>query len=183
MRRFERGGIVPPFPTGHPSPQGTTWHETCLSCFSNLKSYPVDAPCRCARACVRFVSYDRDRVLFLASAVRLPQLLAQSALTAAEVTQVQKLLGDFLRFMQKNHATFFVQEYEQEEPVGLKMQNVGICVRPTQRKYESRGPMLVAPGLQRLARSHVHPRYTTGCDTPCLRLVRSVIPQEEPRTA
>ena len=51
-------------------------------------------------------------------AVRLPQLLAQSALTAAEVTQVQKLLGDFLRFMQKNHATFFVQEYEEEEPVG-----------------------------------------------------------------
>lgn len=50
--------------------------------------------------------------------VRLPQLLAQSALTAAEVTQVQKLLGDFLRFMQKNHATFFVQEYEEEEPVG-----------------------------------------------------------------
>ncbi|CAM9227841.1 unnamed protein product [Scytosiphon promiscuus] len=48
--------------------------------------------------------------------VRLPQLLAQSALTPAEVTQVQKLLGDFLRFMQKNHATFFVQEYEDEEP-------------------------------------------------------------------
>lgn len=50
--------------------------------------------------------------------VRLPQLLAQSALAPAEVTQVQKLLGDFLRFMQKNHATFFVQEYEDEEPVG-----------------------------------------------------------------
>lgn len=48
--------------------------------------------------------------------VRLPQSLAQSALAAAEVTQVQKLLGDFLRFMQKNHATFFVQEYEEEEP-------------------------------------------------------------------
>lgn len=51
------------------------------------------------------------------STVRLPQLLAQSALTPAEITQVQKLLGDFLRFMQKNHATFFVQEYEDEEPV------------------------------------------------------------------
>lgn len=50
-------------------------------------------------------------------AVRLPQSLAQSALAATEVTQVQKLLGDFLRFMQKNHATFFVQEYEDEEPV------------------------------------------------------------------
>lgn len=49
--------------------------------------------------------------------VRLPQLLAQSALTPTEVTQVQKLLGDFLRFMQKNHAQFFVQEYEDEEPV------------------------------------------------------------------
>eukprot|EP00903_Cladosiphon_okamuranus_P007568 g7342.t1 len=49
--------------------------------------------------------------------VRLPQLLAQSALTAAEVTQVQKLLRDFLLFMQKNHASFFVQEYEEEEPV------------------------------------------------------------------
>lgn len=56
---------------------------------------------------------------FLPCPVRLPQLLAQSALTAAEVTQVQKLLGDFLRFMQKNYATFFVQEYEAEEPVGL----------------------------------------------------------------
>lgn len=49
--------------------------------------------------------------------VRLPQLLAQSALTPPEVTQVQKLLGDFLRFMQKNHAQFFVQEYEDEGPV------------------------------------------------------------------
>ncbi|CAM9432310.1 unnamed protein product [Ectocarpus fasciculatus] len=48
--------------------------------------------------------------------VRLPQLLAQSALTPPEVTQVQKLLADFLRFMQKNHASFFVQEYEDEEP-------------------------------------------------------------------
>lgn len=55
----------------------------------------------------------------------MPQLLAQSALTAAEVTQVQKLLGDFLRFMQKNHATFFVQEYEDEEPVSQK----SACVR------------------------------------------------------
>lgn len=51
--------------------------------------------------------------------VRLPQLLAQSALTPTEVTQVQKLLGDFLRFMQKNYATFFVAEYEDEEPVRL----------------------------------------------------------------
>lgn len=50
-------------------------------------------------------------------AVRLPQLLAQSTLTATEVTQVQKLLGDFLRFMQKNHAHFFVQEYDYLEPV------------------------------------------------------------------
>lgn len=51
--------------------------------------------------------------------VRLPQLLAQSALTPPEVAQVQKLLADFLRFMQKNHAAFFVQEYEDEEPVGV----------------------------------------------------------------
>ncbi|CAN0375319.1 unnamed protein product [Ascophyllum nodosum] len=46
--------------------------------------------------------------------VRLPQLLAQSALVPAEVTQIQKLLGDFLRFMQKNHSTFFVAGYEDE---------------------------------------------------------------------
>lgn len=32
---------------------------------------------------------------------------------------MQKLLADFLRFMQKNHAAFFVQEYEDEEPVGV----------------------------------------------------------------
>lgn len=44
-------------------------------------------------------------------------MLAQSALSPTEVTQVQKLLGDFLRFMQKNHAQFFVQEYEDKEPV------------------------------------------------------------------
>lgn len=55
--------------------------------------------------------------LNLMTTVRLPQLLAQSALTPTEVTQVQKLLGDFLRFMQKSHSTFFVQEYEDEEPV------------------------------------------------------------------
>lgn len=47
----------------------------------------------------------------------MPQMLAQSELSAAEVTQVQKLLGDFLRFMQKNHVTIFVQEYEDAEPV------------------------------------------------------------------
>lgn len=39
---------------------------------------------------------------------------------------MQKLLGDFLRFMQKNHATFFVQEYEEEEPVGSKLHVVSM---------------------------------------------------------
>lgn len=63
-------------------------------------------------------SWERTAVFLSKYTVRLPQLLAQSALTAVEVTQVQKLLGDFLRFMQNNHATFFVQEYEDEEPVG-----------------------------------------------------------------
>ena len=39
---------------------------------------------------------------------------------------MQKLLGDFLRFMQKNHATFFVQEYEEEEPVGSTLHIVSM---------------------------------------------------------
>lgn len=57
-------------------------------------------------------------------------MLAQSALTPPEVTQVQKLLGDFLRFMQKNHATFFVQEYEDEEPVRFVFQLRAIAWSP-----------------------------------------------------
>ncbi|CAM9313779.1 unnamed protein product [Discosporangium mesarthrocarpum] len=51
--------------------------------------------------------------------VRLPQLLAQTALTPTEVSQVQAKLGDFLRFMQKNHAEFFVQEYEDIDQVRI----------------------------------------------------------------
>lgn len=92
------------------------------SCSFSLLRAPEAKSSRRLRASVTLgarLSHPPPLTGFLACPVRLPQLLAQSALTSAEVTQVQKLLGDFLRFMQKNHATFFVQEYEAEEPVGL----------------------------------------------------------------
>lgn len=90
------GSPFPPFPLRHVSATRTRFFASALRIVHVLCMYTPGT------------WYD---------AVRLPQSLAQSALAAAEVTQVQKLLGDFLRFMQKNHATFFVQEYEEEEPV------------------------------------------------------------------
>mmetsp|Transcript_4193 Transcript_4193/g.5406 ORF Transcript_4193/g.5406 Transcript_4193/m.5406 type:complete len:298 (-) Transcript_4193:271-1164(-) len=44
--------------------------------------------------------------------VRLPTLLAQTSLSPQEVNQVQSKLGEFLRFLQKNHENFFLSEYE-----------------------------------------------------------------------
>jgi len=44
--------------------------------------------------------------------VRLPTLLAQTSLSPQEVTQIQSKLGEFLRFLQKNHERFFLSEYE-----------------------------------------------------------------------
>ncbi|CAM9802988.1 unnamed protein product [Phaeothamnion confervicola] len=49
--------------------------------------------------------------------VRLPALLAETALSQQEVSQIQVKLAEFLRFLQKNQAEFFLAEYEPWEVV------------------------------------------------------------------
>lgn len=47
--------------------------------------------------------------------VRLPHLLAQTAMSATEVTQVQGKLGEFLKYLQKQHGEFFLTSYRRRE--------------------------------------------------------------------
>lgn len=48
----------------------------------------------------------------LGVAVRLPVLLASSNISPRELHQIQVRLNDFLKFIQKNSAAWFVTEYE-----------------------------------------------------------------------
>lgn len=45
-------------------------------------------------------------------AVRLPVLLGSTNLSPHELSQIQSRLNDFLKFMQKNSAAWFVTEYQ-----------------------------------------------------------------------